>query len=231
MGALFALASSLFVGPLASAGDRASFEVIGFSKDGRYLAFEQYGVSDGSGAPYAEVILVDVSKNAFAEPPIAASALEASGASAQTASTAAALRARLRPEVDRRLSARGIVRGSLGEAVEISTTQEAPGRKRATFRSGAASYELELVTRKLPDKSCLSESATGFELKLRSAATKKTKTLERDRRALPKRRMCAIDYDFERVLLSGGRLAVFLRVAQQGFEGPNLRYMVVTGSL
>ena len=51
---------------IASAGDFATLNFIGFSKDGRYLAFEEYGTQDGSGFPYSNFYFVDVVKNIFA---------------------------------------------------------------------------------------------------------------------------------------------------------------------
>ncbi len=43
----------------ARAGDGAALNVLGFSDDGRYFAFEQYGTQDGSAFPFAEIALVD----------------------------------------------------------------------------------------------------------------------------------------------------------------------------
>ena len=37
----------------ASAGDTATPQVLGFSADGKVFAFEEYGIQDGSGFPYA----------------------------------------------------------------------------------------------------------------------------------------------------------------------------------
>ena len=44
----------------AQAADRAIMELIGYSPDGRYFAFEQYGIHDGSGAPYAAITALDL---------------------------------------------------------------------------------------------------------------------------------------------------------------------------
>ncbi|MER3444496.1 MAG: hypothetical protein C4333_10405, partial [Meiothermus sp.] len=51
--------------PRAVAGDAAGLEFLGFSRDASHLAFEQYGIRDGSGFPYSEVFLVDVARNRF----------------------------------------------------------------------------------------------------------------------------------------------------------------------
>jgi predicted secreted protein len=47
----------------ATAGDNAERAIIGFSPDGRYFAFEQYGVQDGSGFPFSEIFIVDLDAN------------------------------------------------------------------------------------------------------------------------------------------------------------------------
>ncbi len=58
--ALAVLLALAFCAP-AAAADRALAELIGYSPDGRYFAFEQYGVHDGSGAPYADITVIDLS--------------------------------------------------------------------------------------------------------------------------------------------------------------------------
>src|SRR5262249_23501412 len=53
----------------AFAGDYADLKFIGFSADGRYLAFEESGAWDGAGGDYATTYFVNVAKNAYALPP------------------------------------------------------------------------------------------------------------------------------------------------------------------
>jgi hypothetical protein len=48
----------------AAAGDLARAEVIGFSVDGRYVAYEDYGV-EGEGSPYSTIYVIDVAANAW----------------------------------------------------------------------------------------------------------------------------------------------------------------------
>jgi predicted secreted protein len=43
------------------AGDRAQLNVIGYSRNLRYFAFEEYGVHDGSGGNYSHIYVVDLS--------------------------------------------------------------------------------------------------------------------------------------------------------------------------
>ena len=54
------LAASLAFAAPASAGDRAQFNPIGFSEDGRYFAFEEFGIQDGSGFPYSNTFIIDL---------------------------------------------------------------------------------------------------------------------------------------------------------------------------
>ena len=58
------LALSLCAGS-ALAGDRAALDIIGYSEDGRYFAFEEFGVQDGSGFAYANIFLIDLAKDGW----------------------------------------------------------------------------------------------------------------------------------------------------------------------
>ena len=53
----------------ALAGDYANLDYIGFSADGRYLAFEESGEWDGSGGEYATTYYIDTVKNLFSSAP------------------------------------------------------------------------------------------------------------------------------------------------------------------
>ena len=57
---------SLFgISSLSAAGDSASFVDLGFSPDGKFYAFAQYGVNIETLKPWAELIIVDVEKNDY----------------------------------------------------------------------------------------------------------------------------------------------------------------------
>lgn len=49
----------------ATAGDFANLNVLGFSSDGNIFAFEEYGVQDGSGFPYASRFYIDTNTDQF----------------------------------------------------------------------------------------------------------------------------------------------------------------------
>ena len=56
---------TLCLAGIAWAGDAAAFVDLGFSPDGHYYTFGQYGVESISLKPWAEIFLVDVPKNNF----------------------------------------------------------------------------------------------------------------------------------------------------------------------
>src|SRR5690606_23869442 len=47
------------------AGDTAQLQILGFSADGRIFAFEEYGVQDGSGFPYANRFYIDTTTDSY----------------------------------------------------------------------------------------------------------------------------------------------------------------------
>lgn len=49
----------------ANAGDRALVDVIGYSKDGRYFAFEEFGIQDGSGFAYSSIYIIDLNDDSW----------------------------------------------------------------------------------------------------------------------------------------------------------------------
>ena len=49
----------------AMAADGAAFNPIGYSPDGRYFAFEQFGMQDGSGFAYWDVFVIDLKDNSW----------------------------------------------------------------------------------------------------------------------------------------------------------------------
>ena len=61
------LAAVMMAGP-ARAGDIALLESLGFSEAGDVFAFQQSGVEDGSGFPYADIFFLDLKSDRFLEP-------------------------------------------------------------------------------------------------------------------------------------------------------------------
>ena len=51
--------------PTASAGDMASLDILGYSRDGSVFAFEEFGVFDGSGGAYSNIYFIDIKADRF----------------------------------------------------------------------------------------------------------------------------------------------------------------------
>lgn len=65
LAALMALVALILTSFAARAGDTAQMNVIGFTADGRVFVFEEFGVQDGSGFPYANRFYVDTETDRF----------------------------------------------------------------------------------------------------------------------------------------------------------------------
>jgi predicted secreted protein len=58
------------MGLSARAADIAAFQSIGFSSDGTVFAFEEYGIQDGSGFPYANIYVLDTVHDTYVAKPV-----------------------------------------------------------------------------------------------------------------------------------------------------------------
>lgn len=218
------------------AGDFATLNVIGFSKDGRYLAFEEYGIQDGSGFPYSNIYFIDVAKNAYAAPLIAVT-IERETAVESTARNRSALLAA------KKLKQLGIVKGNTGKLVvsHLMTDLTFDGEVDKSVIKFAeeigsmyhrGDYELSLSEIPIKTKECepFEMETNMLELKLTNKDDDTSKFLQKDT-TLPSSRGCALYYRMQDVYLYKDFITVFVGVFTQGFEGPDMRFMAVTGTL
>lgn len=206
--------------PTARAGDAATLEILGFSRDGSRFAFAQHGILDGSGAAYAQVFVLDVARNAFAAPPALEGRPEAYG------DPLARVRARALARAEPALRRAGIVRGLTGRVAARAATA---GARRLEFALRGRAQVLSLAVRPLPDRPECPETGLAL-LDLRLVVGGRTRVLQRDER-LPASRGCAFAYALDRALVQGSGLAVMVRVFRKGFEGPDVRWIAVTARL
>ena len=207
----------------ARAGDAANLEFIGFSKDGRYLAFEQLGMTDGIGYPYAKIQIVDVAKNTLLAQTEKMIEVENS--------TTAQARASIKSATQSYLSRYKIIRGNQGNFIGIAPIAPNLGGQFSDFIYAGRTYTLELNSsfEKQDAKTCPDEIATRLELTL--LVSGKTRVLQKDGLTLPKSRACALSYEMRSAHLLGNNLAVFVAVHLPGFEGSDIRFMVITTRL
>jgi len=238
--ALAGLPANLF------AGDYSNLQFIGFSRDGKYLAFEEYGMGDASGYPFASVYFVDVEKNAFVGKPFR-SVIEKDGA------TEPAAIKKVEAIAARKLRELKIVRGNTGKLVVAHLLTDWTyedsfvriGEKAEKIKlndylnpNSPNQYEFyELTLNPVPEKSkaCADDTYTYYKLELtldhfnQGAKDMETQVLQKDA-DLPASRGCPYGYRMESVYSYKDKIAVFVNIFSQGWEGPDMRYMVVTGN-
>ncbi len=221
------------------AGDYANLNFIGFSKDGKFLAFEEYGTQDGSGFPYSNYYFVDVVKNSFAAPPVSVR-IE------KETTTEVAARNKAQLLAAKKLRELKIIKGNDGKHVvshlinDLTLDEDSSSKSASVVRFAAeigsmyrkGFYELSLKSFLTKTKDCeaFEQETFRFELSLKDKETETAKFLQKDAE-LPKGRGCALDYRIQDVYLYENNIAVFLNVFKLGFEGPDMRFMVVSGKL
>ncbi len=229
--AIFSLAAFLSAETLW-AGDASKLKVIGFSQDGKYLAFEVYGVQDGSGMPYCEVYLVDVEKNDFVGRPVKLSGHEGDGDDLALNT----VREQVRGQVESRIAELEISGEFQGELVvhnPIADLSDDGCHVRfsshpVTYNEPEAHVYEVFLEQEATGDTCYYFPAQIFTLNLKHQG--RIKTLQKDAR-LPKSRGCVYKYRIERVICFQNKIVVFLNSYRPGFEGPEVRHLVVTGTL
>jgi predicted secreted protein len=221
----------------ALAGDRALIDFLGYSEDGKYFAFEEYGVQDGSGFAYSDIYVVDlVADKWMYGSPFHARADESWD----------------RPLADVRAEAMGKAKDKLkevgiGRPAEILVllgdgVPDADGKTmvwRHPLCCGPGQTEdtdFKLTLEIFPAKSgdgCETSYAEGMSVvgyALTVNYADQSVELHRDGEVLPKSRGCALDYRLYAVLRpfeeSFHRVAI-VSSYPFGFEGPDRRFLAV----
>lgn len=223
----------------ARAGDVAELEILGFSHDGGVFAFEEYGVQDGSGFPYANRYYIDTATDSFLSGTPIRVRLEDDGASLNTARWQAREKGeKIVPQAELAAN-RGITAG-FNPVTEVSAD---PYRMvvnpRPIFPTGETlEFRLqEIALNNLPGmEACGSQGEiNGFRLLRIDAQDGGTTRLLHDDKTIPKSRGCPSGYRIGGIqTFSIDKLsayAVLIAVRQYGFEGPDYRWIAVTGRL
>jgi predicted secreted protein len=216
----------------AIAGDFAERRVIGFSPDGNRFAFEEFGIQDGSGFPYANIFVVDTSADKWVSGTPVRVRLDDEEQGIEAAREAAAKQAA--PHIE------GLNRpGTLLASNPITESGRDPYRlafKRhpALLMEGPELVvELEPIPLAAPGNDDPDYKTHGFRLILTSETGK---TVLHEDIALPASRGTALDYRIHDVIIhqpfgQPATLVVLIQVLTRGFEGPDGRYLAVTTKL
>lgn len=225
------------------AADRPVVQAIGYSPDARYFAFEQFGIEDGSGFPFADVFVLDLQTDSWVNGTPARVKLE------QESDTASPLPAHKKA---RELAQPVLRELHIEEPAELLAafpgTQAVADRRRIEFDefNGALGgyavnpptgfpprWSLVLTLTDVPrPPACGSDESpvVGFRLEvdrgLGHAAPVHADT------SIPQSRGCPLDYDIAAVYAPATEQArdgmvALIAVYSQGFEGRNRRYLAV----
>jgi predicted secreted protein len=223
------------------AADAAERNILGFSPDGRYFAFEQYGVQDGSGFPYAEIFIIDLETDSWLEGTPVRVRLDDEAQSLQHA------RRKARDE------ARGLLQSAAIEdnarvLASNSVYQQAADPRRLVFRvyyttfghlepidpedQDVLSLTLEEVVLPAPEGCPAGDTPmAGFVLRAKRGS-EPYQEVHRDTK-IPSSRLCPLQYSLSDAVVFSGtdgriqKIVVLVNVFSFGFEGADRRYVAV----
>ncbi|MCR5859962.1 DUF2259 domain-containing protein [Mesorhizobium sp. J428] len=232
------LAVSLLASASAFAGDTATPQVIGFSADGKVFAFEEYGIQDGSGFPYANRFYIDTATDSFVSGSPIRVRIDDEAADVSTARAQAREKGEaIVPEST--LAANPGVTAGWNAVTELSAD---PFRMTAYPRpifppiDSPVEFRLEEIPM-VSSGSCegLGDVA-GFRLLRIDPMPGGQTTLVHEDTSLPASRNCPQGYRIGGIQTfhpqSGDPVfAVMIAVRSVGFEGPDHRWIAVTGRL
>lgn len=238
MPALFSLIMTVFWGAApAVAGDFAQPRIIGYSRDLRYFAFEEFGIADASGFPYSNIYLVDLKTNSPApgSPVRVMLDEEADPLPLELVTARSQARAKARPFLDSlQIDWPAEMLAYNGDGV--------PDLEALSLRFGPIGYNgsviadyqlsLEMVATKtaLECESWALTKPQGFVLTIRDADLKKWQVY-RDQIS-PDSRDCPLFYKISGVFVPFQATDISAAIAlisvySSGWEGPDRRFIVV----
>jgi len=218
------------------AGDSTTLNFIGFSHNGKYLAFQQHGVTDGEGVAFAKTYFINVKNNQYAIRPI--ETIEEYDEEPSGDGAAPTIKRLNILQAKPKLAQLGIIEKNNGQHVIRHPTSDIgtdPHKVRFVIDPTLpmplqTTYTLEL-TETAAAADCFGMGGSHkMELSLLNESTKKEIILQKDRK-IPTSRGCPLSYRVQDVYVYDKYIAVFLNMYTLGFEGKNMRYLVVTGLL
>ena len=217
----------------ASAGDRAGIDFIGYSANGDFFAFEEFGIQDGSGFAYSSIYVVDLRKDDWVSGTPVRVRAESEAPSLPDIRTEAAEKAAATLD-ELSISTPVQIASLIGDGVP-----DLPAKRLVfgvpSFTAGEINTEHELVLSQFPAEAAspcaewFTAEPLGYALSLE--ADGESRELHRDT-TLPGSRGCPLDYriygvvlPFEAATIEDG--VAILSVYPGGFEGPDRRFIAV----
>ncbi len=234
--ALFALL--LGVWPMAAhAGDAAKLDILGFSKDGGIFAFEEYGIQDGSGFPYANRYYIDTATDKFLPKTPIRVRLDDEHSSIENARDKAGRDGQgVTSLTDLELRTNSGQTAAFNPVTELSADPfKVKVNPRPVFPAidPALTFELEEIGAPASETCQNTGEIKGFRLTLLEDKPDARPELLHLDETVPGSRGCPQGYGIGAVQTfypEGGRpvVAVLIAVRSVGFEGPDHRWLAVT---
>ncbi len=234
-----ALAFALFLpGLSASAGDMANLEVLGFSADGGIFAFEEFGVQDGSGFPYASRFYIHTATDSFVAGTPVRVRIDDEDATVGAARAEAKARGH-------GVIADAVLSENRGYAAGINAVTELsadPFRMAVNPRPAVPAidvpleFRLEEIPVASPERCRDLGEIKGFRLVKVATEPEKQARLIHEDSGIPQSRGCPLGYAIAGVQTffpeTGDPVfALMIAVRSFGFEGPDHRFIAVTGPI
>lgn len=222
----------------AFAGDAATLEILGFSKDGKVFAFEEFGVQDGSGFPYANRFYIDTATDKFLPNTPVRVRIDDESATVGKAREQAAAGGNAVIQDLELAENRGFTAASNAITELSADPHQFVFLPRPVFPPIDGKVALKLDEIDFPaTQNCLgAEHMKGFRLlRLDPDKPGNTAMLNEDK-TVPESRGCPSGYKLGAVQTfypaqGSAVFAVLIAVERQGFEGPDHRWIAVTGKL
>ncbi len=217
----------------ASANDQALIDFIGYSRDFRYFAFEEYGIMDGSGSAYSTIYVIDLREDSWAAgSPFGVEGHEDDKSLAEVRHESLNVAAAALRELE--IDAPAQVAALSGDGVRGPATQlqfgfPGSGDPGATM----GDYLLTLDSLQMPPTQACTEAlgmaGMGFVLSIRSEGS--TREIHRDT-VIPQTRGCPTGYGLYAVVFPYGdpEIGPAVAIVQSypvGWEGSDRRFLAV----
>jgi predicted secreted protein len=221
----------------AQAGDVANLEILGFSADGGIFAFEEHGVFDGSGTAYANRFYIDTQSDEFVGgSPIRAEVEDAIGAPA--AARAEAKRRGEKIVSDAELEAHSGWLAGYNPLTELSADPKrivVQPHPYFIMTESPLEFRLEEIAFAEPTGCENMGDVIGFRiLRVDPVPGGVTKVIHEDK-SIPASRFCPLGYRIGAVQVygegPGEPFAILIAFSRMGFEGPDYRWIALTGRL
>lgn len=229
-----AVAAAAALASPAEAGDAAELAILGFTTDGSVFAFEEYGVQDGSGFPYANRFYIDTASDSFVAGTPIRVRIDDESASVDDAREEARGRGQAIAADAELARHRGFTAG-FNAITELSAD---PYRLAVNPRpvmpaiDAPLEFRLEEIALEQPANCHDLGQAVGFRLVRPGLAPGDAAQLVHEDASIPASRNCPLGYRLGAVQTffpEGGDpvYAVLVSVRSVGFEGPNHRWIAV----